>query len=50
MARQARRAKPLRARAARTGAGGVMLKLLQATEANRSRFDTGRRRSGVCWC
>ena len=27
IARQARRAKPLRARAARTGAGGVMLKL-----------------------
>ena len=50
MARQARRAKPLRARAARTGAGGVMVKLLQATEANTSRFDTGRRSSGVCWC
>ena len=29
MARQAKRAKPLRARAARTGAGGVMLKLKQ---------------------
>ena len=23
---------------------------LQATEADTSRFDTGRRSSGVCWC